>query len=327
METKGSQYHVMVQYLCITKAHNGCKGTIGMAYTMNPKLPRLRMQAVVMVRRGASTHEVAKYFGYNQSTVARWVQRANKECLLGTENLPTRSSRPKSHPRRLSPEIVTAIVTERLRHGRCAEVVHDTLREQGIAVSLSSVKRTLAREELLRPKSKWKRVRPHIERPGALLPGDLVQIDTVHFIDWRSGRRFYLYTLIDLYSRTAYAEVHDTLRQTISLDVTLRAQEAMGFTFITVQSDNGPEFQRYFHDMLATKGIALRHSRVRKSNDNAHIERFNRTIQDECVGRYPTRDRVTQDKLEAFLTYYNTERKHMGIALKRPRDLLTQVSK
>ena len=100
-----------------------------MAYTTNPKLPRLRMQAVLMVRRGASTREVAKYFGYNQSTVARWVQRANAELLTGSENLPTRSSRPKSHPKTLAPELVAAIVAERLKHQRCAEVVQDSLRE------------------------------------------------------------------------------------------------------------------------------------------------------------------------------------------------------
>ena len=297
-----------------------------MAYTSNPHLPRLRMQAVLMVRRGASTHEVAKHFGYSQSTIARWVQRANKELLLGSENLPTLSSRPRSHPRTLAPEIVTTIVAERQKHGRCAEVIHDSLREQGIAVSLSSVKRTLARQGLLRPKSKWKRVRPHTERPDVQLPGDLVQIDTVHFIDWTTKQRFYLYTIIDLCSRMAYVEVHDKLRQTISLDVTLRAQSALGFPFTTIQSDNGPEFQRYFHDMLAAKGIALRHSRVRKSNDNAHIERFNRTIQDECLGRYPTRKHTSQTKLDRYLVYYNTERKHMGIGLKRPRDLLAQVS-
>jgi len=297
-----------------------------MPYTSNPKLPRLRMQAVLMVRRGASTHETAKYFGYNQSTIARWVQRANKELLLGTENLPTLSSKPKSHPKALAPEIVAAIVAERLKHQRCAEVIQDSLREQGITVSLSSVKRTLARQELLRHRSKWKRIRPHTERPKALAPGDLVQIDTVHFIDWQTKERFYIYTLIDIYSRTAYAEVHPILRQTISLAVALRAQRAMNFRFATIQADNGPEFQRYFHDMLQAKDIRLRHSRVRQSNDNAHIERFNRTIQDECLGKYPSKDTTTQAKLNNFLHYYNTERKHLGIGLKRPSDLLAQAA-
>lgn len=297
-----------------------------MAYTSNPKLPRLRMQAVLMARQGASTREVAKYFGYNQSTIVRWIKRAEEEYLIGSENILTRSSRPKSHPRALDSDIVTAIVKERLKHRRCAEVIQDSLIEQGIIVSLSSVKRTLARRELLRTRSKWKRIRPYMERPVALVPGDLVQIDTVHFIDWQTKQRFYIYTLIDLYSRTTYAEVHDKLRQTISLDFTLRAQRALCFNFNTVQSDNGPEFQRYFHDMLQAKGIALRHSRVRKCNDNAHIERFNRTLQDECLGKYPMRSTVTKTKLKAYLRYYNAERKHMGINLKRPNDLLVQVA-
>ncbi len=296
-----------------------------MAYTTNPKLPRLRMQAVTMVRRGASTREAARYFGYNQSTIARWVKRANEEYLIGSENLPTRSSKPKSHPKALDQKVVEAIIAERLKNRRCAEVVHDTLKEQGITVSLSSVKRTLVRHELLRKRSKWKRVRPHIERPKALAPGDLVQIDTIHFVDWiagNAGQRFYIYTIIDLYSRTAYAEVHDKLKQTTSLQFTLRAQDYMEFSFKTVQSDNGPEFAKGFALGLTSNNIALRHSRVRQSNDNAHIERFNRTIQDECLSSYPTRSSVTQEKINSFISYYNNDRKHMGIEMKRPKELV-----
>ncbi len=293
-----------------------------MAYTSNPKLPRLRMRAVTMVRRGASTHAAARYFGYNQSTIARWVKRANAEYIKGSENLPTYSSKPKSHPGALKPSVVEAIIAARLKHNRCSEVVYDDLKEQGVIVSLSSVKRTLSRHELLKPKSKWKRYRPVVPRPLALRPGALLQMDTVHFVDWQTGQRFYLYTIIDLYSRWAYVEVHDRLRQTMSLDVALRAQAAAGFSFAMIQTDNGPEFSRYFHDMLQAKGIALRHSRVRQCNDNAHIERFNRTLQDECVGKYPLRGYTTQEKINTYLGYYNTERKHMGIGLKRPAELV-----
>jgi len=147
-------------------------------------------------------------------------------------------------------------------------------------------------------------------------------MDTVHFIDWITGERFYIYTIIDVHSRWAYAEVHDKLRQTMSLDVALRAQDTASFAFTMMQTDNGPEFQRYFSDMLAAKGIALRHSRVRQSNDNAHIERFNRTLQDECLSGYPTRDQATQERLNGFLDYYNTSRKHMGIGFEIPAEVV-----
>jgi transposase InsO family protein len=252
----------------------------------------------------------------------RWVQRVEEDRLHGNGGVPTRSSKPKYHPRALSPEIVQAIITERLKHNRCAEVVYEDLKEQGIQVSLSSVKRTLARHELLKKKSKWARVRESLHRPEITGPGSLVQMDTVHFVDWSTGVRFYLYTIIDLHSRWAYAEVHDKLSQAHSLKVALRAQAKADFHFVMMQTDNGPEFQKYFHDMLAARKIALRHSRVRQSNDNAHVERFNRTLQDECVSSYPLRRNVTQQRLDEYLDYYNNGRRHMGIKMRRPAEVV-----
>lgn len=291
-----------------------------MAYTTNPKLPKLRMQAVMLVRRGWSTRQVARHLGYNQSTIVRWVARAPCD---GRETIPTLRSRPKSHPKQLSKKVVTAIVEERLRSKRCAEVIHKALSEKGVVVSLSSVKRTLARHELLKPKSKWKRIRPHTERPLALTPGDLVQVDTIHFAR-KDGTRFYVYTLIDLYSRAAHAEYSTKCKQDASFAFVMRAQKRLGFRFQVVQADNGTEFQTWFHDQLQAKGILLRHSRVRQSNDNAHVERFNRTLQDECLGKWPQEQHIPK-QLKAYLPYYNRERLHLGIELKRPADLLTQV--
>lgn len=290
-----------------------------MSYTNNPNIPQVRRQAVLMLRQGHSTRHVARHFGYSQSAIVKWSAKAPADGRL---LIPTLSSRPKSHPRSLNPDIVQAIIDARLEHNRCAEVVYDDLVDQGIQVSLSSVKRTLKRHELLKSKSKWKRYRPPVPRPQALYSGALVQMDTIHFVDWRTGQRFYIYTIIDLYSRWAYAEVHDKLSQAMSLKVALRAQTKAAFIFTMMQTDNGPEFSKYFHDMLKARHIALRHSRVRQSNDNAHIERFNRTIQDECIGQYPTRDQVSQPQLDAYLNYYNNSRKHMGIKLKKPAEMI-----
>src|SRR6266568_950059 len=100
-----------------------------MPYTTNEKLPKLRMEAVKLVRKGWTTRQVALHFGYNQSTITRWVKKAPAD---GRQNIPTESSRPKSHPRALAPEIVQAIIDARLVRNRCAEVVHADLAEQGV---------------------------------------------------------------------------------------------------------------------------------------------------------------------------------------------------
>jgi transposase InsO family protein len=216
---------------------------------------------------------------------------------------------------------VEGIVRIRKQHNRCALIVHQQLLSEGINVSLSSVKRTLRREGLIRPVSKWKRYRPPVPRPQADKPGDLVQIDTVHFIDWKTKERFYAYTMIDLYSRWAYVEVHPKLRQDMSFQVVMRAQQEAPFRFKMIQSDNGPEFQRWFKDNLEYKNINLRHSRVRKSNDNAHIERFNRTLQEEGIGRHTTLI-LAQEQLTPFLSYYNNDRMHLGINYLTPAQML-----
>jgi transposase InsO family protein len=68
--------------------------------------------------------------------------------------------------------------------------------------------------------------------------------------------------------------------------VITKAEAKFGYKFNMVQADNGPEFGHYFENKLARNNILTRHSRLHRPNDNAHIERFNRTIQEECLGRY-----------------------------------------
>lgn len=278
------------------------------------------MEAVKLFRKGWSARKVARHLGYSHSSVVRWNQRYKEEYLNLHTHLQTRSSRPHHHPRELSQDIIDAIVTEREKHNRCAEVVHRDLTESGVKISLSSVKRTLKREGCIAEKSPWKRYRPHIPRPLTLFPGALVQLDTIHIVR-DDGTRFYIYTLIDLYSRFAYAEYTQRFSQANSLHFVLRAQRVAGFQFKTAQTDNGPEFGRWFSDMLGYKGIILRHSRVRKPNDNAHIERFNRTIQEECLGVWP-KERGIQNKINIYLNYYNNERRHLGIGLQRPNEVV-----
>ncbi len=207
---------------------------------------------------------------------------------------------------------------------RCAPVLHAHLAELGVHVCLSSVKRTLKRQGLLRPRSKWARIRPSVPRPRVERPGDLVQTDTVHFVR-PDGKRVYLYTVIDLASRWAHAEYHERVKPEIAAQVILRAQERAGFAFHMVQSDNGPEYSKWFTDRLTAAGIPSRHSRVRRPNDNAHIERFNRTIQEECFRGLRPRAASAAYILGNWLRYYNEDRLHLGIGLSTPARIVAKV--
>ncbi len=97
------------------------------------------------------------------------------------------------------------------------------------------------------------------------------------------------------------------------------AKQHAPFTFQTVQSDHGPEFSAHFTERLGTKH---RHSRVRKPNDNAHVERFNRTLQEECLDQTTHNITSFRKVLKAYLSYYDTERIHMGINFQTPEEVL-----
>lgn len=290
-----------------------------MAYTKNPNLPRVRGQAVELVRRGKSTREVGRYFGFNQSTIVRWVKKARQTWGYGS--IPTLSSRPKKHPQSLSRETVEAIIKERAGRRRCAEHVYYGLKNRGVIVSLSSVKRTLDRCGLRKKRSPWKRPHDYTERPEPTFVGALVEVDTIHIIA-PDGSRIYVYTLIDLYSRWAYAEVVEKIGVVASVGFIARARVAAPFKFEMIQTDHGSEFSIWFTHSLTTMRIKHRHSRVRQKDDQAHIERFNRTIQEECLDRIEHSLPSFQIAIPAYLLWYNTERSHMGINYQTPLEAM-----
>lgn len=284
-------------------------------YTTNPRMPRLRAKAVNMVLSGKSVSSVARYFGYSKSAVSKWVKKSPPG---GVHYIPTESSRPHHHPKELSEDVVEKIIECKKKYNRCSDVIHQHLLKDGIKVSLNSVKRKLDYAGLIKKRSPWKRIRKPIKRPEALKPGDLVMADTIHLMI-SEKRRIYVYTLIDVCSRWCYAWATDKISAGKSLEFLKKAQGLADFKFNCIQSDNGSEFSQYFSERIKT---LHRYSRVRKPNDNSYVERFNRTLREECLKELPTNVKIFNRALPEYLKYYNAERLHMGINFKTPSYLI-----
>lgn len=314
-----------------------------MSYSNNPLLPKARATALrLLVEQGLPLTVVARESGVHRTTLWRWKKqwdKLNSHVQLTNDNrpgrqagtqfrslalkwaIPTLSSRPLTSPNALPQAIIDRIVYWRNHKGRCAGVVHAHLRREVIKVSLASVKRVLRRLGLV-VKRRWRKYRPHIPRPLATKPGDLVQTDTIHLVNPATKQRVYLYTLIDLYSRWAYVEYHDRIGQKLSYEFLARGEAWFGKPFACVQSDNGSEFGARLKERLYFKGTTLRHSRVRKPNDNAHIERFNRTVQEECLSnRFPNPATIRHELFD-YLVYYNQERLHSSLQYRTPQEML-----
>lgn len=276
------------------------------------------MHTVLRVRRGWSLRQAARYIGVQPSTVLRWVRRAPTDGRLV---IPTRSARPRAHPHAIPPLVVDAIVRHRIARRRCAEVIHAELGNAGVRVSLSTVKRILQRRGLLRARSPWQRYHAPEPRPMAETPGNLVEMDTIHVGPTGPGR-LYVYTLLDVHSRWAFAQVARRITTHGSLRFAQAAQRAAPFRLRVVQTDHGSEFATTFTERLRVQGVRHRHSRVRQPNDNAHLERFNRTLQDECLCRVPVTPGKYRRAIAAYLPYYNGERLHLGLKLQTPLQVL-----
>ncbi len=286
-----------------------------MSYTNNKNLPKIRREVARLIHRGWSARKVGRYLGFHHTAVMEWYRKAK---VIGDHPIPTRSSSPRSHPKQLSKEIVNKIVKKRLEHGRYAEAVHKELLNDGVKVSLSSVKRTLERNYLIRKRSPWKRYHPHQDRPYPLKAGDLVEVDTIHrMIDAR--KRLYVFTLIDVYSRCTYAKAFERMNARTSINFVSEAQRETNFRFNMLQSDHGPEFGMWFVEQVKKNH---RYTRIGKPNDNSHIERFNRTLQEECLDKIPTDVRQINCALKKYLRYYNYERVHGGINYQIPMQVV-----
>jgi transposase InsO family protein len=319
-----------------------------MAYSTNPNLPKARAIALqLLVQDGLPLQVVANRCGVHRSTIWRWKRKwneLNKNVQFDNPNRPSRvfsftnkllackwlvataSSRPHTCSHAIGDVLVRRVMELRYLLKRCAEVIwHHITTKDGVSISLSSVRRILKRHHAFDGARKNRVRSDNPRRPAVTKPGELVQTDTIHHVDPKSGRRLYYYTVIDLFTRMTHITLAPKLSPGLAAQAVLEAQGQWGFTLSMVQADNGPEYGRYFEQVMKRRGIQTRHSRLHRPNDNAHIERFNRTIQTECIGYYWQKSvplSRQQAMLAAYLEYYNNERVHLGIQLQTPISML-----
>ena len=146
-----------------------------------------------------------------------------------------------------------------------------------------------------------------------LYAGHLVALDTVErFV---SGCRRYVITFEDIHTRFAFAwatKSHASLAAKEFFDLCRRAFP-YPFEFQHVLTDNGSEFKKHFDEELRRLHMVHYHTYPKTPKMNAHLERFNRTVQEEFIDYHAflllNPDEFNR-KLIDYLIFYNTERVH-----------------
>ena len=154
-------------------------------------------------------------------------------------------------------------------------------------------------------------------------PGDLVEIDViVRFI--KSIKR-YIVTAVDIESRYSFAICYNRHNSLCARDFIKKMEQAFPYKIKAIQTDNGSEFHKYFMQYLEKRKITHYWNYKGQPYKQGHIEKYNRTIQEEFIDQNEFSLENTNKfnkKLVDWLLWYNTERYHWSLDLTSPVDYL-----
>ena len=145
-------------------------------------------------------------------------------------------------------------------------------------------------------------------------PGDLVQMDTVSI--FADGIKRYIFTAIDVRTRFAFAYTYKSNSSANGRDFLDKFIKLAPFATARIQTDNGSEFAKHFEQSCQKYGLVHFFTYPRHPKSNAHLERFNKTIQEQFVNWHIDdieEPEVFNLKLMEYLIWYNTEKPHRGI--------------
>lgn len=154
-------------------------------------------------------------------------------------------------------------------------------------------------------------------------PGELVEIDTI--IRFADRLKRYIVTAVDTNGRAAFAWCYLRPNSLNTRDFFQKLETVLPFSALAVQTDNGSEFHKYFADYLKERKIKHYWNYPGRPYRNGHIEKFNRTIQEEFIDQnqiWLDSPREFNRKMADWLIWYNTERPHWSLGLLSPADYL-----
>lgn len=255
-----------------------------------------------------SLRALAKHYGINQKTVAKWKKRAS------VADLPTGPREPRSTV--LSVEEEAIIVAFRkhtlLPLDDCLYALQPTIPR----LTRSSLHRCLQRHGIGRlpdvegdkpAKKKFK------SYPIGYFHIDIAEVQTAE-------GKLYLFVAIDRTSKFAFARLEEKAGKMAAAQFLRDLIAAVPYKIHTILTDNGVQFtnrkkdvhafQHIFDRVCEGNGIEHRLTKVNHPWTNGQVERMNRTIKDATVKRYhyDSHDQLHQH-LDNFVSAYNFGRR------------------
>jgi transposase InsO family protein len=276
----------------------------------------LRAKLMAQHEEGVPLSVLSERHGIARPVLSRWWARYQREDLAG---LQPRSRRPQRSPRQ-HPSVVRDAIAGARDFGWGVQRIAEEL-----GIGHGTVQRELERTG----RNRWPRApRRPVRRYEKSRPGELLHVD-LKYLPALGQRPEFEYAAIDDFSREGLATIageRSTVAATRFLEYVL-AQ--LPYRVEAVMTDNDMMFtMRYayystrltrFEQALKSAGIEHRLIRPRSPESNGKVERFIKTIDDECFRIVrPQSSRARVGVLKLFLEYYNHARPHQSLGGESP---------
>jgi transposase InsO family protein len=262
-------------------------------------------------------------------------------------------SRRKPIPKnRVDPEVEEAVVQMAFEFPAYGQFrASNELRKKGIFISAAGVRCVWQRHELEIFEKRLKALETRVAQDGLILteaqvialerkkeqqeahgeietehPGYLVAQDTYYVGTIKGVGRIYQQTVIDTYSRAAFAKLYTTKHAITSADIlndrVIPFFDQHEIPILRMLTDRGTEFngrpENHEYELyLRLENIDHSKTKVRHPQSNGICERLHRTMQDEFYA-VAFRKKLYQDletlqrDLDEWMKHYNEERPHSG---------------
>lgn len=271
-----------------------------------------------IINKEKSVNLVSEEMNVSRQSVSKWLNRYKR---FGVDGLLHKKKTGCKVAHNKTSEEVELLVVELARKywiDGC-ETLHDHLmRDHNIELNQSTIYRILKRQGVRytdkqpRTRKRWKK-----QLFSHQIPGTELQMDTKYPFGYKQGR--VIYTVIDDCSRWVYAYSYSTANAENTLDFIQRLQRLAPFPIVKIRTDNGKEFiATRIRDYLHSQHIEHRTNTPYCPEENGKIERFHRTLNEKLLVPSCSPNHsldLLQYKVELFLDYYNTKKRHRGLGM------------
>ena len=283
----------------------------GRAYSLDFRIAMMKQHA-----QGRSWSTLSRETDVPRDVLRRWWQRY---AAGGEAALRPRSRRPRRSPRQVPPATESAILALRTQGlGPARIALH-------VAPSVSTVYRTLVRHgrNQLHPP-----IVRTVQRYEKSRPGELVHVD-LKYLPSLENRAEVEFAAVADFTREAVvwiAGARTTHNATTFLE---HLVDVLPYPIEAVMTDNDLVFtmrfayyrqrRTRFEDACRRLGICHRRLRPHAPESNGKVERFIKTIDDECLAVHrPQTCAARTGVVSEFVWYYNHQRPHLSLAGQTP---------